>query len=713
MKKYFLLILILGSACLQADAQMKAGDKKFDKMAYAAAITRYERAVKKNDESVDAWTRLADSYRLVGDYVNAERAYSRIVNGPVQQEVYLHYAQALMQNEKYGEAKSWLEKYRAANPGDNRAANLLAGIEQLPQYKSMEGVYKVAKANVNTSASEMAPVIYNGGIVYASNKALTGWVKRRHAWNGKPFYQLYFAKGTDGNLQSPKAFAEDVETKLHDGPVTFSKAGTQMYFTRNNIEDDKIQKDSKGVVRLKIFHSNYADGDWGIEVPFAYNSNDHSCAHPSLSADGKTLYFSSDMPGGQGGMDIWKCEWNGTAWGAPINLGADVNTKGHEVFPSITSDGVLYYSSDGLAGMGGLDMYSADVAKGGKPQNLGFPMNSAADDFGITWNATNDNGYFSSNRKNSHDNDDIYFFTKKCVTVEVVVKDETTQELLPNTKVVVYENGTEHQVMETDSSAKFTTCLNPLRNYDFVVQRDNYTENKASITNSDLAAASAAGSKQVEVVLKKNIANVKGRVFNSDTKEGKANVPVRLINRTTKEDVVVNTDENGYFKFDNVALDSDYEVRTSFKDCGEAKEQFSTYKISGVKDININLALLCKGAIIEIENIYYDYNSAEIRADAALELDKVVALMNEHTTMKIEIRSHTDSRGKDNYNLTLSDKRAKAAVAYVVSKGIDAARVTGKGYGETQLLNHCKNNVECSEEEHAVNRRTEFKILEM
>lgn len=713
MKKYFLLILILGSACLQADAQMKAGNKKFDKMAYAAAITRYERAVKKNEESVDAWTRLADCYRLLGDYVNAEQAYARVVNGPVQPEVYLYYAQALMQNEKYGEAKSWLEKYRTANPSDSRAANLIAGIEQLPQYKSMEGVYKVAKANVNTSASEIAPVIYNGGIVYASNKAVSGWVKRTHAWTAKPFYQLYFAKGTEGNLQSPKAFAEEVGTKLHDGPVTFSKAGTQMYFTRNNVEDDKVQKDANGVVRLKIFHSNFADGNWGIEVPFPYNSNDYSCAHPSLSADGKTLYFSSDMPGGQGGMDIWKCEWTGTSWGAPVNLGPDVNTKGHEVFPFIASDGVLYYSSDGLAGLGGLDIYSMDVAKGGKPQNLGLPMNSAADDFGITMNATGDNGYFTSNRKNSYDNDDIYFFTKKCVTVEVTVKDESSQEPLPNATVVIYENGNELQTLETDSAAKFTACLNPLRNYDFVVQRDNYTETKASLTNSELAAASAAGSKQMEVVLKKNIAHVTGRVFNSDNKEAKANVPVRLINRTTKEEMVANTDDNGYFKFDNIALDCDYEVRTSFNDCGEAKEKLSTHKISGVKEFNIPLALLCKGAIIEIENIYYDYNSAEIREDAALELDKVVALMNEYPNMKIEIRSHTDSRGKDSYNLTLSDKRAKAAVAYIISKGIDARRVVGKGYGETQLLNHCKNNVECSEEEHAVNRRTEFKILEM
>jgi len=191
------------------------------------------------------------------------------------------------------------------------------------------------------------------------------------------------------------------------------------------------------------------------------------------------------------------------------------------------------------------------------------------------------------------------------------------------------------------------------------------------------------------------------------------NIPVRLVNRNTQEEFIANTDDGGNYKFENLALNNDYEVSTSFQDCGEAKQKFNTKNVVGEKLLTFELALLCKGAVIEIENIYYDYNKADIRPDAAVELDKVVEIMNQNPGMKIEIRSHTDARGKDSYNLKLSDNRAKSAVAYVISKGIDASRLVGKGYGETQLLNHCKNDVECEEKEHEVNRRTEFKILEM
>lgn len=713
MKKYILLLLIAFCCSTQTNAQLKAGNKKFEKMAYASAIKKYERAVKKNDASVEAWSKLGDSYRLIGDYINAERAYSRVVNGPVQPEYYFYYAEVLMQNEKYSDAKSWLEKYKNVSPSDERASNLISGIDQLPALKSMEGVYKVIKTNVNSNESDFGPVVYNGGIVFTSNRPEPSWVKTTHSWTGKQFYRLYHAKGQEANFKKAEHFASALKTKFHDGPVTFNKAGTQIFFTRNNIEDGKVRMDASDVIRLKIFHSNYADGDWGIEVPFPYNSDSYSCAHPTLSMDSKTLYFTSDMPGGQGGMDIWKCEWTGTSWGTPVNMGSTVNTKGHEVFPYIAEDGTLYYSSDGLPGIGGLDLFFINTKKLAKPENMGIPMNSAGDDFGISLGSTSETGYFTSNRKAAVGNDDIYYFSKKCVQVEVLVKDELSGQILPFTEVKIMENGTESQTLTTDSTAKFTMCLNPIRNYEFVAKKQDYTESKSSLSSIDLAAASASGVKQVELALKKNSANLKGRVFNTDTKAPKVSVPVTLMNKTTGTVQEVLTDDNGSYKFDNLALNHDYEVMTTVQDCGAASEKFSTKNVVGEKSISIDLPLLCKGAIIKIENIYYDYNKFDIRPDAAVELDKVVALLNLYPGMKIELRSHTDARGKDAYNLKLSDNRAKAAVAYMITKGIDKSRLVAKGYGETELLNHCKNDVPCDDKEHEVNRRTEFKILAM
>ncbi len=714
MKKYLLLLLIACIMAVPSIAQLKSANKKFDQLAYATAIKKYQRVVAKNDANVEAWTQLGKCYRYVGDYSKAEQAFGRVVNGPVQPEVYLFYAEALMQNQKYGEALTWLKKYQAAVPSDDRAARLIAGIDQIPTYKTFEEVYKITKININTNASEISPIVFNGGIVFASNRDEVGWVKKTHRWNNLPFYHLYHAKGQAASFQKPTHFANELKTKLHDGPVSFSKIGTQIYFTRNNMEDGKVRKDAHRITRLKIFYSNFSSGEWGIEVPFAYNSDTYSCAHPSLSVDGQWLYFASDMPGGKGGMDIWKCRWNGMQWESPINLGDQVNTKGNEVFPHIGVDGNLYFSSDGQPGLGGLDIYSIKDNGSDKPQNLGIPMNSASDDFGFCLGSSSDNGYFTTNRGNNYNNDDIYYFIKKCVNVEVLVRDEATGVLLPNTQITVIENGQEKQTMLTDSSAKFTACLNPLRNYEFIAKRANYTDSKSVISNTEMAEAAVQnGLKRVDVVLKKNIVNLHGRVMNKDTKETKSNQLVTLYNQTTQAQEVTYTDSVGNYAFDNLLLDCEYEVRTSFKDCGEAVNRFNTHNVQGVMDINSNLELLCKGAIIQIENIYYDYNKSDIRSDAAMELDKVVDLLNQNPTMKIELRSHTDARGKDSYNMKLSESRAKAAVSYMISKGIDPMRLVAKGYGETQLLNGCKNDVECTEEEHGVNRRTEFKILEM
>jgi len=229
--------------------------------------------------------------------------------------------------------------------------------------------------------------VYNGGVVFTSNRKNVEWVDNSHSWTGKQFFRIYFAQGAEASFSSPTLFAGKLQTKYHDGPVSFNKTGNIMYFTRNNIEDGKKRTDDKQITRLKIYSTNYADGKWGIEVPMTFNNDNYSVAHPSLSADSKTLYFSSDMPGGQGGMDIWKTEWNGSAWGVPSNLGTTINTPGNEIFPFVAEDGTLLFSSDGLPGIGGLDLFQTSSSSGKwmKPENMGAPLNSSYDDFGVSF----------------------------------------------------------------------------------------------------------------------------------------------------------------------------------------------------------------------------------------------------------------------------------------------------------------------------------------
>lgn len=717
MKKYTLLVA-LTAVCTVLFAQQKAADKRFNRMAYSAAIPKYESLLRKDSVNAAAWENLAVCYRLTANSAGAEKAYAKAISmGKGSADNSFYYAQALMENENYAKAKVVLNSLKSSYPDDARAGNLLKGIAELESYKAMEGVYKVQKVNINTTDADFGPALYKDTLVFTSNRSLTEWVGFAHSWTGKQFYRVYKSTGKDQNLSSPVLFAGNKQTKYHDGPVCFNSYGTQIIMTRNNIDNGKVGKDDKDVTRLKLYTSQNSNGEWGIDVPFPHNSDSYSCAHPSLSSDNKRLYFSSDMPGGEGGMDIWYCDWNGTSWGNPVNAGKNVNTKGTEIFPFIADDGSLYFASNAHPGMGGLDIHVSRMENGGfsKPENLGSPINSSDDDFGLVLQQGGNAGYFSSNRKAQGENDDIYYFTKKCTNSDVSIIDEESGSPLAGASVKVFENGVEKNTVSTDESGKFNMCLNPTVNYEFVAIKNDYRENRSSLTRSQVASAAEAGT-EVKVPLKKIpavIATLSGRVFNQDDKSPVAGNPVVLTNKTTGETFNATTDDKGNYRFENIALNASWEVKTSKKDCGDDIEKFNTNGISASKTITIDLPLLCKGDIIQIENIYYDYNKSNIRPDAAVELDKVVALLNKYPGMEIELRSHTDSRGKDEYNAKLSDSRAKSAVEYIIGKGIAKNRIIGKGYGETELLNRCKNGVECDDKEHEQNRRTEFKILKM
>lgn len=717
MKNISLLFLAITCA-IMARSQVKAGNKNYSRMAYAKAAANYERALKKDSTDVSIWANLADCYRLNRNSVGAEKAYAKVVNsGKAEANHFLYYAHALMQNEKYDAALMALEKFKSASPTDERADQLQAGIHNLKSNLAKSGSYSIKTINVNSTESDICPVAYNGGIVFASNRKFVQWIDNSHSWSGKQFYRLYHANGNGANFGKPDMFASTLQTSYHDGPVSFNSTGTLMIFTRNNILSGKVGKDDQDIVKLKLFSSVLSENKWGIEVPLPFNSDKYSCAHPALTADGKTLYFSSDMPGGSGGMDLWKSDWNGTNWTTPVNLGEIINSPGNEIFPFIADDNTLYFSSDALNGIGGLDIFISQLNGSNftKPENIGAPINSADDDFGLTYNTISKTGYFTSNRKNVGLNDDIYMFEKLCTNTEITILDQETKQPLGNAVVTIIENNSEIGTVQTDDSGKFIRCLNPSRNYEFRAQKELYSDNKSTLTSDQLLQAASTGSSVQISLLKKpeNVANVGGKVFNEDDKSPIADQVVTLKNNSSGETKTTITDKSGKYQFDKIDLGVEYTIQTSKKDCNQPTETFNTKNITGTKTITMDFPMLCKGDVIKIENIYYDYNKSDIRADAAVELDKIVAVLNKYPSMTIEMRSHTDSRGKDSYNEKLSDSRAKSAAQYIASKGVDASRLKAKGYGEKELLNKCMNGVECDDKMHEENRRTEFKILSL
>ena len=712
-RKLILIGTCLLWSSLQGIAQNKFAEQKMDRLAYEGAIKQYESSLASDSTNMEDWSNLAECYRMTRRSIKAEHAYYKVIyEGAPTADHHFYYTLSLMENEKYDEAARAADDFLKAYPSDSRAINVKKGIEKHAELLATEAFYKVEKVTLNSDQNDMCPIPYAEGLVFASNRGESGTFTNVHAWTGQKFMSLYYAQGTEMNFSFAAPFAEEIGSKFNDGPACFSADGSTMYFTRNSVEDKKSTAQDNFKIKLKLFYSTKNGESWSAPQPFAFNSDEYNTAHPALSKDGSVLYFASDRPGGQGGMDIWKCEWDGSTWTNPINLGEKINTPGNEIFPYHAPNGDFYFSSNGHYGLGGLDLL---VVEGeGDPINLGSPMNSSDDDFGICITAEGNTGYFTSNRKAQQLNDDIYYFKKQCADMKVKIVDSTSGEVLIDAEVTVVENGIEKSTEVTDSTGYIQLCLNPLHDYEFKAKKKNYGDSVSKLSAAQIAAASIGGS-DVTVELTKNASKeitLTGRVFNQDDKSGVAGQEVVLVNELSQEKLTTQTDAQGRYSF-LLAADQRYEVYTMKKGCGDVKEPFSTGYVTEAKLINIDLPILCVGDVVQIDNIYYDYNKSNIRSDAALELDKVVAMMNKYPAMQIELRSHTDARGKDTYNMTLSDARAKSARQYIIDKGIAADRLIAKGYGETELKNDCGNDAKCSDEQHAVNRRTEFKVLKM
>ncbi|MGY8916072.1 MAG: OmpA family protein, partial [Flavobacteriales bacterium] len=411
-----------------------------------------------------------------------------------------------------------------------------------------------------------------------------------------------------------------------------------IYFTRNNLLDTKNEKGKKGIIRLKIYRAKLFNGIWTEVEELPFNSDSYSVAHPALSPDDKTLYFASDMPGTLGLSDIFKVSINqdGT-FGSPENLGNTINTEARETFPFVSDKEILYFSSDGHPGLGGLDIFATKIAFGdltGKIANVGEPVNSNLDDFTYIFNEETRDGFFASNREGGMGEDDIYAFKEieplmlECIQqVTGTVRDKISNEVLVGATVMV---------INEDNVEVFNTITNSNGDYSLTVD----------CNQGNFVRASTEGYIPAEEYL--------------GISDGKPKIIDFYLERET--------------------------ITAGFGD---------------------DLAKL-----LQLSTIYFDLNKFNIRKDAEIEIQKVIAAMEKYPSLKIQVNSHTDSRGPDPYNLWLSQRRAESTVNYMISQGISKDRLKGEGYGETRLVNGCGNGVKCSSEEHQLNRRSEFIILE-
>ncbi|WP_291135455.1 OmpA family protein [Flavobacterium sp. UBA7663] len=635
MKTLYTLVFVL-SITIGAFAQgskLNKADKKYDKYSYIDAIEVYEKVAEKGYKSAELFEKLGNAYYFNGELDKASKWYGELfaLNQEVDSEYYFRYAQALKAEGNYEKSNQYMELF-AQKTDDSRGKLFVQNKDYLTDINAVSGKYTMDKTDVNSEFYDYGPTFFGKQIVFTSSRSEGNQYSKIHDWTKQNFTDLFVASiDNNGKLGSVENFSKTVNTKFNESSPVFTKDGKTMYFTRNNYNDGKKRKSDDKVIMEKIYKAELVNGEWTNikEVPFS--NDNYKTAHPTLSPDEKTMYFASDMPGSFGLSDLYKVsiDSNGN-FGSPENLGPTINTEGRETFPFVDADNNLFFASDGHPGLGGLDIFEAKSANNSfeKPINVGKPLNSPMDDFGYVTNKDG-LGFFSSNRDGGSGYDDIYTFTVCTHTLTGLITDIDTKEILPNAKVMLFDDKM-NQISETTASEKGA--------YSFKIECDKKYYIRASkqeyeTTEKSFGPVNKTGESKLDIELKRNI------------------FPI--------------------------------EVGTDL------------------------------GKVLGVSIIYFDLDKWNIRPDAAEDLEKILAVMNQYPNMTIDIRSHTDSRQTHKYNEQLSDRRAKSTLEFLVKNGINRNRLTAKGYGETQLVNNCSDDVPCSEAEHQKNRRSEFIVLKM
>lgn len=881
---YFIYTLVFFNVFI-LKAQFNKAQELFQKNYLEKSIPFFKKALNtKHHDS--ALVKLAHTYFLLRNYVQAEEYYAQLSEKNLLKNEHLfNYAECLMANQKYKEAKKHFSNYSKQNPADKRGELMAKACSNIENLINQHALFEVSEiSGLNSEHSDLSPTILNSNtLLFCSDKsAFKNYVSTSINKNLKTLnvYKAYLSSTT---ISDKVKIADPLLNKgLYNGPISYSEKNKLIAYNQVSAPNSiKINEN-----KAQIYFAKMDDEKIKKPIPFTYNSKQYSCIHPTLSFDGQTLIFSSDMPGGFGGFDLYVSYFKNNEWSKPENLGAKINSAFDEVFPYLSKSNDLYFSSNGgLYNYGGLDIFKSEFQNNQwqEPENLKAPLNSSHDDFGICFNEDENEGYFTSNRPGGKGKDDIYYFKslkpKLFIAGKLLFSDNINDPvsgvklvLLTDSGVIVSTTFTDKQgffkftnlpddkiyflkLDDTDTSIAsfkkiyladdknvirkkttsdkegiFTFYNLPFKNdklsneieddtrislvgsilygenpakplsdkpillYDdkgnliskgktdlagsfkfehlppdlnYIVKLDEtdnslmpnvriiITDSKGKTTQTFFT--DAKGKFLFEILKSENNTlrileeedtslriEFKGKLFTDNAYTTPlSNTPLYLTDKKGKIIQATKTDAFGNFKFENIPSENNYLIIVEETDVGPTIKQIFVTDDKGklvrkfifekgkfnfellpedkqyltsiyvedpwlkLKDLNENK----KETVTVIENIYYEYGKWNITPEGAKILDKVVNIMNENKDVYIELSSHTDSRSSAKFNLELSQKRAKSAVDYIVSKGIASDRIKGIGKGETELVNYCSDGVECTEEQHAQNRRTEFKVV--
>lgn len=642
--------------------------------------------------------------------------------------------------------------------------NLLA----FAKHSDIYGIDITPAHGINTGALEFSPIYFRDGLVFVYANPRKSTLKDKEI-NAAPFGLYYAPFDSMGMPHKAALFSTAIASDFHLGPAAFNKAQDLLLFSRNdipsNLPDNRRQRNAYKSVQ-KLYQADLGPSDWINVTPLPFNSDSFYIFHPSISSDGKRIYFSSNLPGGYGDADIYYVERIGQGWSPPINAGPEVNSAGKEAYPFIHASGDLYFASNGHAGLGGFDIFICrpQGRKWNKPVNLGQPINSQQDDFGICVAPNEHDGFFTSNRPGGKGKDDIYRFKLSLredlpyQQLQVSVLDSMDRKRLDSVEIRLYEllpagmpqagdpfyadrtsegENLIYKLKEPNSNWKTADRWSDFQGNAIldIFKNKRYVLVASKLGYISIVRALEPGMSEIRLELSKKVqkpcVRITGLVIDKNTRTQIKDAAVAVMEKTTREGVAFKTEESGLFSLCGEPGKL-YEVHISRS--GFVSGVFPLAVPLGQKDSLSDLLFelerpsgtpaksdqpiraqgdVTEGKTLVLNNIYYDYNQSNIRKDATAELDELALIMTEYPSMEIELIAHTDSRGDWLYNQKLSLQRAISAKDYLVSRGISESRIKALGYGESQIRNHCFDGVPCSDDDHQFNRRTEVRIIRL
>lgn len=791
--------------------------------AYALSTKKFKDQFGEEPTSTLAMLQIADNYRLNGQPVEAALWYSRGISQPRSPKDYLHFAYVLKMTGHCEEANIQYRNYLAMKelPPENYCTRI---DEDELQIK----VVWEHLPYINSAGTDFAAAPWGDKLIFTSDRDFTKPGRLKDPWTMRNFTSIFVAERNKRGEWGKLRRLQQLDSRFHDGAVVPHPNGATLYFTRSSRHTAK----GNDLYDLEIHRATAKGNGWRYHGPLSFNNKDYGVAHPAISNDGNVMVFASDMPGGHGGMDLYRVERVGNSWGTPVNLGPHINSAGNELFPSISADGFLFFASDGLAGFGGMDVFAAPPEQDGGWRigfNLGPQVNSSYDDFALVTLPGRKSGYISSNRPGGMGLDDIYYWTsdkplgdRPMVATDLIVvhhetgipiqgatvnfgrqilktndigrqrlstptpgrhavkieapgfiaedsfvdmpsaepvivrlkpaayqpvifeaRDVDTRRLVDNPIIEVFETTFDGRLIPVNKYANYAQANGlpsggPATSLSASTQVAGGAlfELKDRITGKPLEDIILVPSSQRTGLIPEGDLGASDRLEwlrQNYTPRNRSNyaplawTDIRITEIPHPEKDALGDAGTGDYNSLPWMLDERkrYQVRAraegylgnlievaapEIKGAGplEKKPVFLEPLILGIKESDLRAE-----ATFTLEGIYYDYDKDNIRGDARPILDELAKLMSRYPGMMIELSSHTDSRGNDMYNLDLSQRRADSAVAYLNQKGISSDRMFARGYGFRKLVNNCKPGVKCSEEEHQLNRRTEFRIIRM